>query len=220
MSLVVEWVRLCLSMWGTWIQSLVREDATCRGATKAEFNNYTLEACTLDPVLCNKRKVKVLVTQSCPTLWDLMDCSPQAPLSMEFSRQEYWSGLPFFSPGDLPNSGIKPRSPVLQGDSLPSEPPGKPTTREATATRSPCAARQSSPSSLQLQKALTQQQRPSATKKIIKKQKKTESGIQVLQATSQRHHAATTARNGFYLGVSQTLTPADTSLSDFWLPVL
>ena len=50
----------------------------------------------------------------------------QAPLSMEFSRQEYWSGLPFPSPGDLPGPGIKPGSPVLQADSLLSEPPGKP----------------------------------------------------------------------------------------------
>ena len=51
----------------------------------------------------------------------------QAPLSIEFSRQEYWSGLPVPSPGDLPNPGIKPGSPVSQGDSLPSEPLGKPT---------------------------------------------------------------------------------------------
>ena len=50
----------------------------------------------------------------------------QAPLSMEFSRQEYWSGLPFPSPGDLPNPGIEPRSPALQADTLLSEPPGKP----------------------------------------------------------------------------------------------
>ena len=50
----------------------------------------------------------------------------QAPLSMEFSRQEYWSGLPFPSSGDLPDPGIEPRSPVLQADVLPSEPPGKP----------------------------------------------------------------------------------------------
>ena len=49
----------------------------------------------------------------------------QAPLSLGFSRQEYWSGLPFSSPGDLPNPGIEPRSPVLQADALPSEPPGK-----------------------------------------------------------------------------------------------
>ena len=49
----------------------------------------------------------------------------QAPLSMEFSRQEYWGGLPCPPPGDLPNPGIEPMSPVLQADSLPTEPPGK-----------------------------------------------------------------------------------------------
>ena len=49
----------------------------------------------------------------------------QATLSMGFSRQEYWSGLPFLSSGDLPDPGIN-RSPVLQADSLPPEPPGKP----------------------------------------------------------------------------------------------
>ena len=50
----------------------------------------------------------------------------QAPLSIEFSRQEYCSGLPFPSPGDLLDSGIQPRSPALQADSLSSEPLGKP----------------------------------------------------------------------------------------------
>ena len=50
----------------------------------------------------------------------------QAPWSMESSRQEYWSGLPFPSPGDLPNPGMEPGSPALQADSLPSEPQGKP----------------------------------------------------------------------------------------------
>ena len=50
----------------------------------------------------------------------------QIPLSMEFSRQEYWSGLPFSSPGNLPNPGIEPVSPALQEDSLLFEPPGKP----------------------------------------------------------------------------------------------
>ena len=50
----------------------------------------------------------------------------EAPPSMGFSRQEYWSGLPFPSPGDLPNPGIKPGSPALQTDALTSEPPGKP----------------------------------------------------------------------------------------------
>ena len=50
----------------------------------------------------------------------------QTPLSMGFSRQEYWSGLPFPSPGDLSNLGIEPGSPALQADALSSEPPGKP----------------------------------------------------------------------------------------------
>ena len=49
----------------------------------------------------------------------------QAPLSVGFSRQEYWSGLPFPSPGDLPYPGIEPRLPTLQADALTSEPPGK-----------------------------------------------------------------------------------------------
>ena len=49
----------------------------------------------------------------------------KVPLSMEFSRQEYWSGLPFLSPGDLPHPKIKPGSSTLQADALPSEPPGK-----------------------------------------------------------------------------------------------
>ena len=50
----------------------------------------------------------------------------QAPLSIGFYRQGYWSGLPFLSPGYLPNPGIKPGSPALQADTLPSEPAGKP----------------------------------------------------------------------------------------------
>ena len=60
----------------------------------------------------------VLVAQSCPTLCDPWTAAHQAPLSMRFSRQGYWSGLPLPSPGDLPNPRIKPRSPALQADSL------------------------------------------------------------------------------------------------------
>ena len=56
------------------------------------------------------------------TLWTV---SYQAPPSVGFSRQEYWSGLPFPSPGDLPSPGIEPRSPALLADVLPSEPPGE-----------------------------------------------------------------------------------------------
>ena len=61
--------------------------------------------------------------QSCPNLCDLTAWTIH---SMEFSRIEYWSGEPFPSPGCLPNPGIKARSPTLQADSLPAEPPGKP----------------------------------------------------------------------------------------------
>ena len=50
----------------------------------------------------------------------------QAPPPVGFSRQEYWSGLPFTSPGDLPDTGIEPGSPTFQADALTSEPPGKP----------------------------------------------------------------------------------------------
>ena len=68
--------------------------------------------------------MKVLVSQLVSvTPWT---AARQAPPSMEFSRQEYWSGLPFPSPGDLPDPGMEPRSPALQVDSLPSEPLGKP----------------------------------------------------------------------------------------------
>ena len=76
--------------------------------------------------------VLCLVTQSCLTLFDPMDGRPldtsvhgdYSPWG--FSRQEYWRGLPCAPPGVLPNPGIEPRSPTLQADSLPSEPPEKP----------------------------------------------------------------------------------------------
>ena len=69
-------------------------------------------------------KVKSLSrVQLFATLWTV---AHHAPLSMGFSRQEYWSGLPFPSPGDLPNPGMELWSPTLQADSLPSEPPGNP----------------------------------------------------------------------------------------------
>ena len=70
-----------------------------------------------------KLKTETEVTQSFPTLCDPVDCS--LPSSMGFSREEYWSGLPFPSPGDLPDPGIEPRFPALEVDALTSEPPGK-----------------------------------------------------------------------------------------------
>ena len=70
-----------------------------------------------------------LVAQSCLTLCDPMDCSPNAPLSMGFSRQEYWCGLPFPSPGDLPDPETECRSLTLQAEPLSSEPPWKPSSK-------------------------------------------------------------------------------------------
>ena len=66
-----------------------------------------------------------LVAKSCPTLATPCTAVRQAPLSMGFPRQESWSGFPFPFPGDLPDPGIEPKSPALQADSLPSEPPRK-----------------------------------------------------------------------------------------------
>ena len=62
-----------------------------------------------------------LVTKLCPTLVIPWTVACQAPLSMGFSRQEYWSGLTFLSPGNIPDPGIESRSPALQADSLPTE---------------------------------------------------------------------------------------------------
>ena len=75
--------------------------------------------------LCSQPCVCQLLSHVClvATPWTV---ACQASLSIEFSRQEYWSWLPFPFPGDLPDPGIEPRFPALQADSLPSEPLGKP----------------------------------------------------------------------------------------------
>ena len=76
------------------------------------------------PAVWERKKLKSLSrVRLFATPWTV---AYQAPPSMGFSRQEGWSGLPFPSPGDLPDPGIKPGSPTLQADALPSEPPGKP----------------------------------------------------------------------------------------------
>ena len=67
----------------------------------------------------------MFVAQSCLTICKHIDCSLPGSSVHGFSRQEHWSGLPFPSPGDLPDTGIEPGSPALQPDTLPSEPPGK-----------------------------------------------------------------------------------------------
>ena len=87
------------------------------------FTVRSLAPLTLDHLNCLKwSEVKLLSrVQLFATPWTV---AHQAPLSMGFSRQEYWSGLPFPSPGDLPDPGIEPRSPALQAGTLTSEPPG------------------------------------------------------------------------------------------------
>ena len=92
------------------------------------FLNYKIDInCTTSQDINETVRAKLL--QLCPTLWTPLTVALQAPLSMGFFRQEYQSGLPFPPPGNLPNLGIEPVSPVfpaLQADSSPAQPPGKP----------------------------------------------------------------------------------------------
>ena len=83
------------------------------------FFKYSVKSQYSNP-LC----VCVWIIQSSMTLCHPMDYSPPGSSAMGFSRQEYWSGLPFPTPGDLPDPGIEPSPPALQADSLLSEPPG------------------------------------------------------------------------------------------------
>ena len=104
--------------WCPWIRKSVTTQVPCsRPSVSAYVQNTWIQNA--------KVKVKSL---SCvwlfATLWTV---AHQARPSIGFSRQENWSGLPFPSPGDLPNPGIEPRSPELQADALTSETPGKPT---------------------------------------------------------------------------------------------
>ena len=97
-------------------QSTIPKD----GNTSFFFYFKRLKRAKLPLCVCVKSLSRVRLF---PTPWTV---ARHAPLSMGYSRQEYWSGLPFPSPGDLSNPGIKPRSPALQADTLSSEPPGKP----------------------------------------------------------------------------------------------
>ena len=88
--------------------------------------SYVAQFAGLDPLLVIIMCGDGLVTKLCLTLVTPWTAACQAPLSMGFSRQEYWSGLSFPSPGDLPDPGIEPGSPALQADSLLTEPHGSP----------------------------------------------------------------------------------------------
>ena len=84
----------------------------------------------LAPCLAHERAPQTLVyvmrAQSCPTLWDPMDCSPPGSSVHGIIQAKILEWVVMLSPGNLPNPGIEIQSPVLQADSLPSEPPGKP----------------------------------------------------------------------------------------------
>ena len=105
----------------------VRKPQTSGVGARARVNPhvYGQWLSTYVNLVCFTLCVCAQLLQSCQTLCDPMDYSHQAPLSMEFSRQEYWSRLPSLSPGHLPYLRIKPMFPELQADSLPIEPPGK-----------------------------------------------------------------------------------------------
>ena len=99
-----------------WFKS---EDFKIRGVSCLKINSRI----AFSSSSCNKHAFMLSHVRLFATPWTV---AHQAPLSMEFSRREYWSGWPFPSPGDLPDPGIENRSPELQADSLLSEPPGKP----------------------------------------------------------------------------------------------
>ena len=95
-------------------------------AKTGAYHSQFLFLSSIDQCLLKEEEGEGEVAQSCPTLWDPLDCSLPGSPSMGFSRQEYWSGLPFPSPGDLPDPGIKPGSPALEADALTTEPQGNP----------------------------------------------------------------------------------------------
>ena len=97
--------------------SKLSQDRKRNWATKTCWNSYQ-EGLAASVKVKSLSRVRVFATP-----WKV---TYEAPRSVGFSRQDYWSGLPFPSPGDSPNPEIKPRSPALQTGALPSEPPGKP----------------------------------------------------------------------------------------------
>ena len=117
---------ICQQIWKTqeWPQDWKRSvfiPIPKKGNAK-ECSNYRTIA-----LISHASKVKVKLLSRVRLFSTPWTVAYQAPPSMGFSRQECWSGLPFPFPGDLPDPGIKPRSPALWADALPSEPPGKPT---------------------------------------------------------------------------------------------
>ena len=97
---------------------------TCSQIGGAQARYSLILPATASPNHGYESEVKSEAARSCPTLCNPWTVAYQAPPSMEFSRQDYWSRLPFPSPGDLLDPGMEPESPTWQADALPSEPPG------------------------------------------------------------------------------------------------
>ena len=117
---MLEWIAISFSRGSSWLR-----DQTCISCIAGEF--FTTEPPGKPTTVYLKLKIKVKV-KLLSHVWLFVTpwtVAYQAPPSMGFSRQEYWSGLPFPSPRDLPDPGIKPRSPALEAKSLPSQPPGR-----------------------------------------------------------------------------------------------
>ena len=112
----------------------IGKQTICLSKRNTQIRNTKISLCRNLFILFSKERKKVQglvalvsgLVQRFETPWT---AARQAPLSMEFSRQEFWSGLPFPSPGDLPDPGIEPGSPTLQADSVPTELPGRPKER-------------------------------------------------------------------------------------------
>ena len=118
-SCVIEWFALETNRDHSVIFEIISK--YCILDSFVDYDGYSISSKGFLPTV--RVKVKLLSHfRLFATPWTV---AYQASLSMGFSRQEYWNGLPFPSLGDLPDPGIEPRSPTLQADSLPSEPPGK-----------------------------------------------------------------------------------------------
>ena len=138
-SLMAQTVKNPPAMWKDWVRSLGWKDPLEKEWLPTPVFLPGKSHRQMNPVGCNPwgckesgmterltlESVKSIVLGCVWLLAMLWTVACQAPLSIGFSRKEYWSGLPFPSPGDLPNPGIEPRSPTLQVDSLLSEPSEK-----------------------------------------------------------------------------------------------
>ena len=116
-------VTLCLTFWGT--ATLFARMACTTLHSHRQSGNFTFPPAIWEGSSFSTVKVKVKSLSRVRLFATPWTVAYQAPPSMGFSRQEYWSGLPFPSPGDLPDLGIESGPPALQADALPSEPPGK-----------------------------------------------------------------------------------------------